>query len=141
MRVAAMNPCPCGYLGDARHACKCSPMQIEQYMARISGPLLDRIDLHIEVPAVAFQELSAGADGTSSAAMRAQVHKARQAQRQRFGPDSHRLNSRMTTRQLRKYCPLDVAGRQLLQTAMEDLGLSARAHDRILRVARTIADL
>jgi magnesium chelatase family protein len=116
-------------------------MQIEKYMARISGPLLDRIDLHIEVPAVAFQELSAAADGTSSAAMRAQVHKARQAQRQRFGPDSHRLNGRMTTRQLRKYCPLDVAGRQLLQTAMEDLGLSARAHDRILRVARTIADL
>jgi len=139
--VASMNPCPCGYLGDAKHACKCNPMQIERYMGRVSGPLLDRIDLHIEVPAVPFQELSATADGTSSAAMRAQVNQARQAQRTRFGPDSHRLNSRMTTRQLRKFCPLDVAGRQLLQTAMEDLGLSARAHDRILRVARTIADL
>jgi magnesium chelatase family protein len=103
--------------------------------------LLDRIDLHIEVPAVPFQELSATADGTSSAAMREQVNRARTAQRTRFGHDSHRLNSRMTTRQLRKFCPLDVAGRQLLQTAMEDLGLSARAHDRILRVARTIADL
>jgi magnesium chelatase family protein len=139
--VAAMNPCPCGYLGDARHACKCSPIQIERYMARISGPLLDRIDLHIEVPAVPFQELSAAADGTSSAAMRAEVNRARNAQRQRFGPDSHTLNSRMTTRQLRKHCALAEDGKALLKSAMEELGLSARAHDRILRVARTIADL
>jgi magnesium chelatase family protein len=139
--VASMNPCPCGYLGDARHACKCNAMQIERYMSRISGPLLDRIDLHIEVPAVAFQELSASADGTSSAVMREQVRNARQVQRERFGPDSHRLNSRMTTRQLRKFCPLDAEGRSLLQSAMDELGLSARAHDRILRVSRTIADL
>jgi magnesium chelatase family protein len=139
--VAAMNPCPCGYLGDARHACKCTPMIIERYMARISGPLLDRIDLHIEVPSVPFQELSANADGTSSAVMREQVARARQAQRQRFGIDSPRTNSRMTSRQLRRYCPLDVEGRNLLKNAMEELGLSARAHDRILRVARTIADL
>jgi len=139
--VASMNPCPCGYLGDARHQCKCSPMQIERYMGRISGPLLDRIDLHIEVPAVPFQELSASADGTSSAAMRAQVRRARDVQRARFGADNHRLNSRMTTRQLRKFCALDAEGRGLLQTAMDELGLSARAHDRILRVARTIADL
>jgi magnesium chelatase family protein len=139
--VAAMNPCPCGYLGDAKHVCKCSPMQIERYMGRISGPLLDRIDLHIEVPAVPFQELAANADGTSSAAMREQVSRARQVQRQRFGPDSHRLNSRMTSRQLRRYCVLDEEGRNLLKSAMEELGLSARAHDRILRVARTIADL
>jgi magnesium chelatase family protein len=139
--VAAMNPCPCGYLGDGRHACKCTPMQVERYMARISGPLLDRIDLHIEVPAVPFQELSAAADGTSSAAMREQVARARAAQRKRFGADGHRLNGRMTTRQLRKYCVLDAEGRGLLQTAMDELGLSARAHDRILRVARTIADL
>jgi magnesium chelatase family protein len=136
-----MNPCPCGYLGDAKHQCKCNPMQIERYMSRLSGPLLDRIDLHIEVPAVPFQELSGSADGTSSASMRDQVRKARQVQRLRFGPDSHRLNGRMTTRQLRKHCPLDGEGKRLLQTAMEDLGLSARAHDRILRVARTIADL
>jgi magnesium chelatase family protein len=139
--VAAMNPCPCGYLGDSRHACKCAPMVIERYMGRVSGPLLDRIDLHIEVPAVPFQELSASTDGTSSATMREQVKQARQAQRKRFGEDSHRLNSRMTTRQLRKYCTLDAEGRSLLQTAMDDLGLSARAHDRILRVSRTIADL
>jgi magnesium chelatase family protein len=139
--VAAMNPCPCGYLGDARHACKCAPMQVERYMGRVSGPLLDRIDLHVEVPAVPFRELSASADGTSSAAMREQVDRARRAQRERFGPDDPRLNGRMTTRQLRRHCVLDAEGRALLQTAMDDLGLSARAHDRILRVARTAADL
>jgi magnesium chelatase family protein len=136
-----MNPCPCGYLGDSRHACKCTPNQIERYMGRVSGPLLDRIDLHIEVPAVPFQELSASADGTSSAVMREQVKQARAVQRTRFGPDSHRLNAKMTTRQMRKHCVLEQEGRQLLQTAMDELGLSARAHDRILRVARTIADL
>ncbi len=100
--VAAMNPCPCGYLGDAKHACKCTPIQIERYMGRISGPLLDRIDMHIEVPAVPFQELSANADGTSSAAMREQVSNARTVQRRRFGADNNVLNSRMTTRQLRR---------------------------------------
>jgi magnesium chelatase family protein len=139
--VAAMNPCPCGYLGDSRRPCKCNPTQIDKYIAKISGPLLDRIDLHIEVPAVPFQELAASADGTSSASMREQVQRARQAQQQRFGPGSHRLNSRMTSRQLRRYCPLDQDGRDLLKNAMDELGLSARAHDRILRVARTIADL
>jgi magnesium chelatase family protein len=132
---------PCGYLGDTRHQCKCSPPQIERYMGRISGPLLDRIDLHIEVPAVPFQDLSAHADGTSSALMREQVNRARQVQRRRFGADGHRLNAHMTGRQLRKHCALDEAGKGLLRQAMEDLGLSARAHDRILRVARTIADL
>jgi magnesium chelatase family protein len=139
--VAAMNPCPCGYLGDARRPCKCNPMQIDRYIGKISGPLLDRIDLHIEVPGVPFQDLAASADGTSSAVMREQVKGARQAQRQRFGAESHRLNSRMSSRQLRRYCALDDEGRGLLKTAMEELGLSARAHDRILRVARTIADL
>jgi magnesium chelatase family protein len=139
--VAAMNPCPCGYLGDAKRACKCNPIQIERYMARISGPLLDRIDLHIEVPAVPFQELAAPADGTSSATMREQVNRAREAQRRRFGPDSPLLNSRMSSRQLRKFCGLDEEGKGLLKTAMEELGLSARAHDRILRMGRTLADL
>jgi magnesium chelatase family protein len=116
-------------------------MQIERYMGRISGPLLDRIDLHIEVPTVPFQELAATADGTPSVTMREQVQGAREAQRQRLGSDSHRLNSRMTSRQLRRHCPLDNECRGLLKTAMDELGLSARAHDRILRVARTIADL
>jgi magnesium chelatase family protein len=141
MLVAAMNPCPCGYLGDARHTCKCNPMLIERYMGRISGPLLDRIDLHIEVPAVPFQELSATADGTSSQAMRQQVLSARDIQRQRFGPGTTRLNARMNSRLLRKHCVLDAEGKALLQSAVDNLGLSARAHDRILRMARTIADL
>ena len=139
--VASMNPCPCGYLGDAKHVCKCNPMQIEKYMGRISGPLLDRIDLHIEVPSVPFHELAATADGTPSSKMRQQVLLARGAQRLRFGKESHRVNSRMTSRQLRKFCILDNDCRNLLKSAMDDLGLSARAHDRILRVSRTIADL
>jgi magnesium chelatase family protein len=127
-------------LGDARRACKCNPPQIERYIGKISGPLLDRVDLHIEVPSVPFQELAANADGTSSAGMREQVRLAREAQRRRFG-DGQRLNGRMTSRQLRKHCALDEEGRGLLKSAMEELGLSARAHDRILRVARTVADL
>jgi magnesium chelatase family protein len=139
--VAAMNPCPCGYLGDAKHACKCNPMQIERYMGRISGPLLDRIDMHIEVPAVPYQELAASQDGTSSGRMREQVLQARAVQRRRFGGEGQRLNSRMNSRQLRRFCILETDSRTLLQTAMDELGLSARAHDRILRVARTIADL
>ena len=139
--VAAMNPCPCGYLGDAKHACKCNPMQIERYMGRISGPLLDRIDMHIEVPAVPYQELAARQDGTSSAGMREQVLRARGIQGRRFGGDGQRLNSRMSSRQLRRHCILDAESQRLLQTAMDELGLSARAHDRILRVSRTIADL
>jgi magnesium chelatase family protein len=139
--VASMNPCPCGYMGDPKHVCKCTPMQIEKYMGRISGPLLDRIDLHIEVPAVPFTELSARTDGTNSASMRELVYRARAVQAERFGPGAGALNSRMSPRQLRKFCPLDEECQSLLKTAMEDLGLSARAHDRILRMSRTIADL
>jgi magnesium chelatase family protein len=137
--VAAMNPCPCGFLGDAKRPCKCNPLAIERYLGRISGPLLDRIDMHIEVPAVPFQELAAVTEGTSSAGMREQVNRARQMQRQRFS--SPRLNGRMTSRLLRRHCALEDDGKNLLKSAMEDLGLSARAHDRILRMARTIADL
>jgi magnesium chelatase family protein len=110
-------------------------------MARVSGPLLDRIDLHLEVPAVPFEELSATADGTSSAVMREQVGRVRAAQRERFGADNATLNSRMSTRQLRRHGALDAEGKALLRQAMDGLGLSARAHDRILRVARTVADL
>ena len=139
--VAAMNPCPCGFLGDTKHTCKCSPTQIERYLGRISGPLLDRIDLHIEVPSVPFQELASKSEGTSSATMRDQVLRARLAQRERFGRESIRLNGRMTSRQMRKYCVLERESQDLLQTAMDELGLSARAHDRILRVARTLADM
>ncbi|MCZ2343073.1 MAG: YifB family Mg chelatase-like AAA ATPase [Bacteroidales bacterium] len=139
--IAAMNPCQCGYLGDPRRACKCSPIAVEKYMGRLSGPLLDRIDLHVEVPAVAYAELSAQADGTSSVAMRDQVLAARERQRVRFGRDGRMLNARMFGRLLRKHCVLDAEGQSLLKSAMDDLGLSARAHDRILKVARTIADL
>jgi magnesium chelatase family protein len=139
--VAAMNPCPCGYLGDPRRPCKCSRQQVEKYLGRVSGPLLDRIDLHVEVPAVPFEELTAKADGTPSAAMRDQVLAARDRQRVRFGGDGRALNGRMTGRLIRRHCMLDAEGGGLLRSAMEDLGLSARAHDRILRVARTIADL
>ena len=116
-------------------------MQIEKYMGRISGPLLDRIDLHIEVPAVPFKELSAQADGTSSASMREQVFRARAVQAERFGPGRERAQQPDDPRQLRKFCALDAERKDCCRTAMDDLGLSARAHDRILRVARTIADL
>ena len=138
--IAAMNPCPCGYMGDAKHVCKCPPQAVEKYMGRISGPMLDRIDLHIEVPAVPFTELSAQADGTSSAVMRDSVNHARAIQAARFKNPSL-VNSRMGAKQIRQFCPLEPDGKLLLKTAMEELGLSARAHDRILRVARTIADL
>lgn len=139
--VASMNPCPCGYLGDTKHPCKCYPAAIEKYMGKISGPLLDRIDLHIEVPAVPFQELTAISDGTSSTLMREQVNLAREKQSLRFGKSNFMLNSRMNSKQVRKHCVLNKESKSLLQIAMENLGLSARAHDRILRMARTIADL
>jgi len=139
--LAAMNPCPCGYMGDDRRPCTCTPMQVERYVSKLSGPLLDRIDLHVEVPAVNYQELSAAREGLSSAAMREQVTRARSVQQRRFGGASVRLNGRMTPRLIRQYCKLDEAGQEILKSAVEGLGLSARAHDRVLRVARTIADL
>jgi magnesium chelatase family protein len=140
--VAAMNPCPCGFLGSPQRPCKCPPLQIEKYMGKVSGPLLDRIDLHIEVPAVPYRELSStAADGAGSTTMREQVKRARARQADRFGAGAVTCNGRMSGRQLRKFAAPDPAGQQLLKTAMEDLGLSARAHDRILRMARTIADL
>jgi len=141
MLVAALNPCPCGYRGDPRHRCNCNPMQVERYMGKISGPLLDRIDIHLEVASVPFRELSDKQSGTNSAQMRAQVVAARERQRSRFAGEKTTLNGRMTPRQIRKHCRLDASAEALLKTAMEDMGLSARAHDKILRVARTIADL
>ena len=139
--IAALNPCPCGYRNDPRRECHCTIPQIERYMAKISGPLLDRIDLHLEVPAVAFRELSAAAPGTTSEQMRAQVVVARARQRDRFAGTKMRLNAHMAHRQIRTHCALDAAGMNLLKASMTELGLSARAHDKILRVARTIADL
>jgi magnesium chelatase family protein len=141
--VAAMNPCPCGFLGDPRRPCKCAPPAIDRYMGKISGPLLDRIDLHVEVPAVPFADLNAPAvrNGGGSPAMREGVQQARRIQQQRFGRDSLRLNGRMSSRQIRQHCQLNSECQEILKTAVESLGLSARAHDRILRVARTIGDL
>ncbi|HUQ69473.1 MAG TPA: YifB family Mg chelatase-like AAA ATPase [Planctomycetaceae bacterium] len=141
MLVAAMNPCPCGFRGDPRRNCQCNPMQIERYMGRISGPLLDRLDIHIEVPAVPFRELSDRTPGTSSASMHDQVQAARQVQRRRFGDQPFKLNGRMTPSELRRHCKLEPDAENLLKQAMESMGLSARAHDKILRISRTIADL
>ncbi len=139
--IAALNPCPCGYRNDPRRQCRCSPFQIERYINRISGPLLDRIDIHIEVPPVDYTELSAAAPGTSSAEIREKVLAARDIQKGRFRRSKTRYNADMSHRQIVEHCPLDAQGHKILKTAMEDFGLSARAHDKILRIARTIADL
>ena len=141
MLVAALNPCPCGYRNDPRRDCHCTIPQIERYMGKISGPLLDRIDIHIEVPAVQYRDLAEGPPGTSSAEMREQVITARQQQRQRFAGTTTRRNGQMSHRQVRQCCKLDNDGEKILKATMDELGLSARAHDKILRVARTIADL
>ena len=139
--IAALNPCPCGYRNDPRRDCHCSVPQIERYMAKVSGPLLDRIDIHIEVPAVPFQELTEGAAGTSSREMREQVIAARQQQAERFAKFRVRANAQMKSQQIRRFCPLDETCANLLKSSVNELGLSARAHDKVLRVARTIADL
>lgn len=142
MLVAALNPCPCGYRNDSRRNCQCTTPQIERYMAKISGPLLDRIDIHIEVPAVPFKELSTASEGTTSAQMRDLVIESRELQLRRFRQTPQvRCNAQMTTRQLRKYCQLSEPAQEALKTSVTELGLSARAHDKVLRVARTIADL
>jgi magnesium chelatase family protein len=138
--VAALNPCPCGYMSDPRHECHCTPRQVQAYMGKISGPLLDRIDIHLDVPAVPYRELRGKSDGTPSASMRDQVTGARAVQAARFG-NGRQTNARMSHRQVKKFCALDEAGESLLKQAVQELGLSARAHDKILRVARTIADL
>src|SRR5262245_18005178 len=139
--IASLNPCPCGYRNDPRRECHCTVPQIERYMSKISGPLLDRIDIHIEVPAVPFKELSGQRDGTSSAGMRDQVMSARAVQEARFLNSAARTNAHMTSRQIREHCRLSDAGTNLLRSSIQEMGLSARAHDKILRVARTIADL
>ena len=142
MLVAAMNPCPCGHLGDRQRECRCSPTQIQRYRARISGPLLDRIDLHVEAPALSVAELRADRPAEASASIRSRIHAARARQRARLtGPATAAVNARMTHAQIRRDCALPAALGDLLQQAMERLALSARAYDRILKVARTIADL
>lgn len=141
MLVAALNPCPCGYRTDPRRSCNCTPPQVEKYMSKISGPLLDRIDLHVEVPAAEFRELSSTTPGTSSAVIRESVLAARRRQQQRFSGLRILYNSQMSSRQLREFCQLTGPCLELLKSSVNEMGLSARAHDKVLRVARTIADL
>jgi magnesium chelatase family protein len=141
MFVAAMNPCPCGFLGDRLRPCICSAVQIQRYRARISGPLLDRLDLHIEVPAVPFRDLAADGQGEKSEAIRNRVIAARTLQIQRYRHSRVYCNAQLRPGQLRKYCQMDAAGRALVEQAVTRLGFSARAYMRIIKVARTIADV
>jgi magnesium chelatase family protein len=134
--IAAMNPCPCGFFSDPTHECRCTGAIIQRYLSKVSGPLLDRIDLHIEVPSVAYKELRGKDTGVTSADMRARVENARAIQQRRGF-----YNGRIPSRLLRQQCALDDAGERTLEMAVRRMGLSARAHDRILKVARTIADL
>jgi len=134
--IAAMNPCPCGFFSDPTHECRCTGAIIQRYLSKVSGPLLDRIDLHIEVPAVAYKELRGKDTGVTSAGMRTRVENARAIQQRRGF-----YNARIPSRLLRQLCALDDAGERTLEMAVRRMGLSARAHDRILKVARTIADL
>jgi len=139
--AAALNPCPCGYSNDANHRCGCSEQQITRYLSKISGPLLDRIDLQIEVPALSVEEIGCTSIGESSETIRARVENARSIQAERFSRSRIEANGEMTNRHLRKYCELNEECRHRLEAAVKQLGLSARAYDRILKVARTIADL
>jgi len=141
MMVAAMNPCPCGYFGDRVRTCRCSVQQIRQYQGKISGPLLDRIDLHIEVPSVKYRAQSGKEMGESSAAIKSRVNLTRERQKKRFGNSGVMVNARMTEKQIKAYCPIDEESQLLMEMAIEKLGLSARAMNRILKVSRTIADL
>ncbi len=143
MLAAAMNPCPCGFWNDPTRECRCTPLQIQRYVGRISGPLLDRIDIHIDVPAVKFRELAgeAAPDAEDSGAIRNRVIKARNRQQERLAGEKIFSNSAMTPRMIRRHCRIDAASEQMLEQAMTRLGLSARAYDRILKVSRTIADL
>ena len=141
MLVAAMNPCPCGYMGDPRHSCRCKPADVARYRRKISGPLLDRFDMVIEVPAVDPAGLLSKPDGESSAVIRERVAAARARQQQRYAEHGISCNARLSGKLLRRYCPLTENQQELLLAAVEQFGLSARAFDRILRVTRTIADL
>jgi magnesium chelatase family protein len=141
MLVAAMNPCPCGHLGDARRRCRCTTAELLRYRRRVSGPLLDRIDLHVDVPALGRSVLAEAGGGPTSAEVRERVGRARERQAERGGSPAAPANARLRGTALRRHCTPDEEGRRLLEVAMEKLGLSARGHDKVLRVARTIADL
>ncbi len=141
MLAAAMNPCPCGRRFDPTKECRCTPAQVQKYMAKISGPLLDRIDIHLEVPAVPYEKLMGEPTGESSQIIRYRVNEARKIQNRRFAEEHGHCNAHMQPKQIRKYCRMEDGASKLLETAIKQLGLSARAYDRILKVSRTIADL
>ncbi len=141
MLVAAMNPCPCGYFGSTKRECHCSYTQIQRYRTKVSGPLMDRIDIHMDVPAVEYRELSAKEQGKTSAEILENLNRAMETQKERFRNLKIHNNAGMTGRHIRKFCEIDRESDKLLETAMEKLGLSARAHSRILKIARTIADV
>jgi magnesium chelatase family protein len=142
MLVAAMNPCPCGYYGDTRRECRCGPIAVQRYRQKISGPLLDRIDLHVEVPTVEVKDLRSDQPAETSASIAQRVQQARALQQERFKKErSTRTNAGMTPRLIKKYCELDAEGSNSLEHAIHQMNFSARAHDRILKVARTLADL
>ena len=141
MLVCAMNPCKCGWYGDPSGRCKCSEKSVEQYLSRISGPLLDRIDMIAEVPSLPFDDLKNRSEAEPSSSVKARVDAARKLQQQRFGAGGPRCNAYMEQKELRTFCALDEAGESLLRSAFEKLGMTARSYDRVLRVARTIADL
>ncbi len=140
--VAALNPCPCGFFGDPKRECRCTTLQVQRYRDRISGPLLDRIDIHLEVPAVEFREIASKEQAESSASVRERIETVRKRQAERFTRSAKiRCNARMTSKMIRAHCQLDEASEGMLRMAMQELNLSARAFDRILKVSRTIADL
>ena len=141
MLIASMNPCPCGNYGSATSECKCTPSQIHRYLNKLSGPLLDRIDLHVEVDNVSYDELNDDAFSESSQTVRERVNRARNIQLQRLQGRGRRCNAQMTSADIKKFCKLDGESQKLLQESFEKLHLSARAYNRILKVARTIADL
>lgn len=141
MMVASMNPCPCGFYGDKKHDCTCTPKKINAYLNKVSGPLLDRIDLHIEVPAVDYKDLENKDKPESSVSIKKRVNKARKIQLERYKGTGIYSNSQLTPGLIEKYCVLGEKANGLLKNAFESLGLSARAHNRILKVARTIADI
>jgi magnesium chelatase family protein len=139
--MAAMNPCPCGYYGDSIHECTCTIPQIQRYRSKISGPLMDRIDIHIEVPAVKYKDLTARDSGEPSKVLKERINRARKIQSERFKGSKIHCNAQMTNKHIKKFCSIDDASQRLLEMAIDKLGLSARAYTRILKVSRTIADL
>jgi len=141
MLICAMNPCPCGYYTDPRKACRCNPNKIVSYLGKISGPLLDRIDIHIELPSVKYKELTDTKDAEPSKIIKERVEKVRVIQRERFRSEGIFYNASMNTKLIKKYCVLENKAKEFLKMAMSELGLSARAYDKILKVSRTIADL